>query len=260
MQQTIARVALVTGGSRGIGRAIAVGLAHAGCDLVIAGRDAASLEAASANIAASSGRYVATIPVDLSTLAGVEAAAGFVAERFAKIDVLVNNAGATVRGSLFDVTEQDWADGFALKFFGAARLSKLLWPHLVAAGGSVVNIAGVAGRTPTADFVVGSAVNAAVMSLTKSLAEQGAADGVRVNCINPGLISTDRLRRRVEAIAARDSVDMAAAECTLAAEWGITRIGRPEEIAALAVFLTVGGGTYCQGGIFDVDGGRTRSL
>ena len=256
----MAKHAIVTGGSRGIGRAIAAGLAQAGCDVLLVARDPAALRAAAGEIAAESGRAIEYLSADLSTPEGASAVAARAASLFDGLDVLVNNAGATVRGSLFDVTEQDWADGFALKFFGAARLSRLLWPMLVDAGGAVVNIAGVAGRTPTADFVVGSAVNAAVMSLTKSLAEQGAADGVRVNCINPGLIATDRLQRRVDVIAARDGVSPAVAAGTLAAEWGVTRIGRPEELATMAVFLTVGGGTYCQGGIFDVDGGRTRSL
>jgi 3-oxoacyl-[acyl-carrier protein] reductase len=228
--------------------------------VLLVARNAVPLQQAAARLTAETGRDVRFVAADLSTPEGTAMVAARAAQQSTRLDVLVNNAGATARGTLFEVTEQDWADGFALKFHGAARLTRALWPALAAAGGSVVNIAGVAGRTPTADFVVGSAVNAAVMSLTKSLAEQGATDGVRVNCINPGLINTDRLRRRVEAIAARDGGDMAAAERTLAKEWGITRIGQPEEIAALAVFLAIGGGTYCQGGIFDVDGGRTRSL
>jgi 3-oxoacyl-[acyl-carrier protein] reductase len=239
---------------------VALGLARAGCDLVIVGRNAASLEAAADAIAASSGRSVTPIAADLSTQAGVQTVADGVRERVAQVGVLVNNAGATVRGSLLEVTEDDWSDGFALKFFGAVRLCRALWPLLAAGGGSVVNIAGVAGRTPTADFIVGSAVNAAVMSLTKSLAAQGAKDGVRVNCINPGLIATDRLQQRINIVAQRDGVDAATAALTLAAEWGAMRIGQPEEIAALAVFLTVGGGTYCHGGIYDVDGGVTKSL
>jgi 3-oxoacyl-[acyl-carrier protein] reductase len=252
--------ALVTGGSQGIGHAIAAGLAAAGCDLLLVARNPDRLAQASSSIAAASGRQVHTVACDLATVDGGSHAAARAGTVFPALNVLVNCAGATVRGSLFEATDHDWADGFALKFHGAARLTRALWPQLTAAGGAVLNIAGVAGRTPTADFVVGSAVNAALMSLTKSLAEQGAADGVRVNCINPGLIKTSRLQRRVDDIMRRDNLDQAAAEHALAQEWGVHRIGRPEEIAALAVFLTVGEGTYCQGGIYDVDGGRTRGL
>jgi 3-oxoacyl-[acyl-carrier protein] reductase len=254
------QTALVTGGSQGIGRAIAAGLSAAGCDVLLVARQQAALDATAQDIAAASGNGVLTIAADLSTAAGVEQATARAKSFFPRLDVLVNNAGATVRGSLLSLSDDDWTTGFALKFHGAARLTRALWPLLTNAGGAVLNIAGVAGRTPTADFVVGSAVNAAIMALTKSLAEQGAKDGVRVNCINPGLIKTARLQGRVNDIMRRDGLDQAKAEAALAREWGVQRIGRPEEIAALAVFLTVGEGTYCQGGIYDVDGGRTRGL
>jgi 3-oxoacyl-[acyl-carrier protein] reductase len=254
------KTALVTGGSQGIGRAIAAGLSAAGCDVMLVARRQNLLEAAAQDIAAATGQGVLTIEADLSTPAGVAHAAARAQAIFPTLDVLVNNAGSTVRGSLLSVSDDDWTSGFALKFHGAARLTRALWPLLSKAGGAVLNIAGVAGRTPTADFVVGSAVNAAIMAFTKSMAEQGAKDGVRVNCINPGLIKTARLQRRVDDIMRRDGLDQAKAEAALAREWGVQRIGRPEEIAALAVFLTVGEGTYCQGGIYDVDGGRTRGL
>lgn len=254
------RTALVTGGSQGIGKAIAAALSAAGCNVLLVARRPDLLDAAANEITAKTGRGVFTTAADLSTPAGVAQAAARAQTIFPSLDVLVNNAGATTRGTLATVQDADWMDGFALKFHGTARLTRALWPMLIAANGSVVNIAGVAGRTPTADFVVGSAVNAAIMALTKSLAEQGGADGVRVNCINPGLIKTGRLQRRVDEIMRRDGLDQAAAEQTLAREWGVQRIGRPEEIAALAVFLTVGEGTYCQGGIYDVDGGRTRGM
>lgn len=250
------RHALVTGGSRGIGRAIAAALLGQGCTVMIAGRDPAALRAAEAEL----GGNLHGVAADLVTREGVALLARAVRDRFGALDILVNNAGATARGGLFDVPDQAWEEGFALKCFGGVRLARALWPLLVDAGGSVVNIAGVGGRTPAADFVLGAAVNAAIMAITKSLAEQGAADGVRVNCINPGLIETGRLRARAERVALRDGVDLDAAKRTLAAEWGVPRIGQPEEIAAMAVFLTLGGGTYCQGGIFDVDGGRTRGL
>ena len=259
MQQAT-RSALVTGGSRGIGRAIATALAEAGCDVLLVARNQATLAEASQSIAAASGRQIHTCAADLATPEGAVQAAAQALALFPTLDVLVNNAGATTRGTLFDVTDADWTDGFALKFHGAARLTRALWPSLQAAQGSVLNIAGVTGRTPTADFIVGSAVNAAVMSLTKSLAEQGAADGVRMNCINPGLIKTDRTQRRLNAIMQRDNLTQEEAEQTLAREWGVTRLGQPAEIAALAVFLTVGKGTYCQGALIDADGGRTRGL
>jgi 3-oxoacyl-[acyl-carrier protein] reductase len=252
--------ALITGASKGIGRAIALSLAQAGCDALLLARDHAALTETAAAIALATGRTIHTLAVDLSTAEGCAQAAEAARVHFPTLNVLINNAGATVRATLQEATEEDWSAGFALKFYAAVRLTRALWPMLVQAQGSVVNIAGSAARTPTADFVVGSAVNAAILSLTKSLADQGALDGVRVNAINPGLIATTRLQRRIDTIIARDHVNQATATATLAREWNVPRIGRPEEVAAMATFLTVGGGTYCQGGVFDVDGGRTKGL
>src|SRR5207245_3079724 len=96
---------------------------------------------------------------------------------FGTIDILVNNAGATKRGEFERLSEEDWADGFALKFFGAVRLTRAAWPHLKQQSGSVINIAGVGGPTPGAQFAIGGSVNAALLSFTKALADVGVRDG-----------------------------------------------------------------------------------
>src|SRR5207237_5831211 len=106
-------------------------------------------------------------------------------------------AGATKRGEFEDLGEEDWTDGFALKFFGAVRLARAAWPHLKQQSGSVVNIAGIGGRTPGPQFAIGGSVNAALLSFTKSLADVGIRDGVQVNAINPGAIRTARLAKRL---------------------------------------------------------------
>lgn len=165
---------------------------------------------------------------------------------FGSIDILVNNAGATRRGPFESLTDADWADGFALKFFGAVRLTRLAWPHIKARGGSVVNIAGVGGRTPGADFALGGSVNAALLSLTKSLAETGIRDGVQVNAINPGAVRTGRLARRLEALAAGRNIPREEAEREFVSESRITRIGEPEEIANLVAFVTSPMGRFLQ--------------
>ena len=102
-----------------------------------------------------------------------------------RLDLLVNNAGATKRGDFLALSDSDWADGFALKFFGAMRLSRAAWPHLCSSSGTIVNIVGIGGRTGQAEFAIGGAVNAALLNLTKVLADRGVKDGVRVNAINP---------------------------------------------------------------------------
>jgi 3-oxoacyl-[acyl-carrier protein] reductase len=121
-------------------------------------------------------------------------------EAMGGIDVVVNNAGATKRGDFLTLSEDDWTDGFALKFFGAVRLLRAAWPILKQRKGSVVNIAGVGGRTPGAQFTIGGSVNAAMLSFTKAMADVGVGDGVQVDAINPGAVRTARLVTRLHTL------------------------------------------------------------
>jgi len=147
-----------------------------------------------------------------------------------------------------------------LKFFGAMRLCRAAWPHLRASAGCIVNIIGVGGRTGSAEFAIGGAVNAAMMNLTKVLADRGVKDGVRVNAINPGGIATGRLQTRLKTFAAEHKISVAEAETRMAHSLGVARFGQPEEIARLAAFLVSPQAAFCQGSIIDADGGQTRTL
>ena len=115
------------------------------------------------------------------------------------LDILVNNAGATKRGDFFDLTDADWEDGYALKFFAHVRLTRAAWPLLKERRGSLVTIGGTGGRKPSREFTIGSSVNAAVAAFTKGMADLGKHDGVQVNCIHPSLVETDRQWRRIKA-------------------------------------------------------------
>jgi 3-oxoacyl-[acyl-carrier protein] reductase len=181
--------------------------------------------------------------------------------RFGRLDLLVNNAGATQRGDFLALDDAAWADGYALKLHGAVRLTRAAWPHLVASGtGGVVNIAGAGGRVAAADFTIGGSVNAALMNLTKALADRGVKDGVRVCCINPGSIRSDRLQGRIATLACERGLDDAAAAAALAEQTGVARFGEPEEIAAVVAFLAGAQAGYVQGSILDVDGGWVRAV
>ena len=180
------KVAVITGASRGIGAAIASELSSQGARLVLAARSADLLE----KLASSLSTECLVYPVDLRE---VQAPAGLIRaaqDRFGQLDMLVNNAGATKRGDFLTLSDDDWMDGFALKFFGAMRCCRSAWPLLVASQGSIVNIVGIGGRTGSAEFSIGGSVNAALLNLTKSLADRGVKEGVRVNAINPGSIAT----------------------------------------------------------------------
>ena len=249
------RVAIVTGASRGIGKAIAETLAAEGMRLVLVARSRERLEMLAAS--APDALVQAVDLRDRETPARVvEAAVG----RFGQLDLLVNNAGATKRGDFLTLTDDDWEDGFALKFYGAMRLSRAAWPHLMKARGSVINISGAGGRTGSADFAIGGAVNAAVLNLTKVLADRGVRDGVRVNAVNPSSIATDRLQERVNRLAHERAISPQKASEEMASALKIARFGEPEEVANVVAFLASDRAAYCHGAIIDVDGGLTRTL
>lgn len=144
-------VALVTGATRGIGRAIALRLAGEGMHVMLTGRDEEALVEVAREIAIAGGRS-SQLALDLRQPGAGAVLTAFALEQGGRIDVLVNNAGATKRGKFLELTEADWEDGFALKLFGAVGLTRAAWPHLTATQGSVVNIAGVGGKTPGAEF------------------------------------------------------------------------------------------------------------
>ncbi len=192
------KVALVTGSSRGIGRGIAVALAQEGCDLVLTGTDAAALKDAAAAVT-KHGRKAETVAIDLRKDEAPTALTDAAKRAYGRLDILVNNAGTTKRGDFLTLTDADWTEGYALKFFAHVRLSRTAWPLLKASGGSLVSIGGTSGRVPTAGFTIGSSVNAAVAAFSKALADLGKTDGVQVNCIHPSYVDTERFARRVKA-------------------------------------------------------------
>jgi 3-oxoacyl-[acyl-carrier protein] reductase len=227
--------------------------------VILSGRDASALAAARDSVALSGG-VAHALAVDLRLPESAVRLIDFTLEKTGRIDIVVNNAGATRRGDFESLTDEDWMDGFALKFFGAVRLTRAAWPHLRASRGSVLFISGIGGRTPGADFAVGGAVNAALLSLTKSLAETGLRDGIRVNTISPGTIRTQRFQRRLENIARDKGIDLAGAEAEFVRSARVTRIGEPEDVAALAAFVLGSEGSLLHGAILELDAGATKTV
>ncbi|MGN6111579.1 MAG: SDR family oxidoreductase [Luteimonas sp.] len=249
-------VAIVTGASRGIGRAIVRRLAGDGYGIVAVARS----EAALAEVVAALPVPSLAVALDLATPDAARQVVDAALQRFGRLDVLVNCAGATPRGDFLAFGDDDWQRGFDLKFFGAARLCRYAWPALAGAGGRIVNIAGIGGRTGSAEFTIGGSVNAALLNLTKALADRGIRDGVRVNAVNPSSIATERTRKRIEALAAERGIPVEDAAGELARELRVARFGTPEEIAQVVAFLVSDAASYMQGAIVDVDGGQTRTL
>jgi 3-oxoacyl-[acyl-carrier protein] reductase len=253
------KVAVVTGASRGIGRAIANALAARGAHVVLCARNTEMLQDAVAAIALTGGSAGA-IALDLRLPDAPARLVTYAVDTCGTLDVVVNNAGATRRGDFLALSDEDFVDGFALKYFGAVRLTRAAWPHLKASGGSVLNIVGIGGRTPGAAFAIGGSVNAALLSLTKALAALGVDEGVQVNAINPGSIRTDRLNARLSDLAAKEGIDLPAAEQRFVTAERVTRVGEPEDIANLAAFIVGPEGRFLQGALVDMDGGATRTI
>src|SRR5437899_464453 len=253
------KVALVTGSSRGIGRSIALTLADEGCDLLLTGRDQVMLDETAAAIRGK-GRKAVIVNIDLREERAPATLVESVQRELGHLDVLVNNAGTTKRGDFFELTDADWQDGYALKFFAHVRLTRAAWPLLQARRGSLITIGGTSGRKPEAAFTIGSSVNAAVAAFTKCLADLGKQDGVRVNCIHPSLVETERQWRRIRAEVERTGEPEAKIRAQFCREAGIIRYGKVEDVADFVTFIVSSRATWLHGATLDLDGGEIPVL
>ena len=253
------KVVVVTGGSRGIGKAIAQSFAREGAQTVLAASSQVNLDAAATTIG-NSGPRPLTFAADLKSLAACEALHAFVQEKLGHCDVLVNNAGATRSGNFLELPDEAFHDGFALKYFACVRLCKLFWPMLKAREGHVVNIIGGAARTPDALFLIGGSVNSACANFSKGLAGLGKRDGVNVNVIHPGMTETDRITTLLQQRAQASGITPDEARKEMLAKSGLRRIGLPEDTAELALFLCSERARHIQGAAIAVDGGQTSGL
>jgi len=253
------KVALVTGASRGIGRGIALSFASEGCDLLLTGRDQAALDAVAAAIR-SKGRKAVVVALDLRSEAAAQTLVEAARREFGHLDILVNNAGTTQRGSFFELSDVQWQDGYALKFFAHVRLARAAWPLLKERRGSLVSIGGTSGRKPEAEFTIGSSVNAAVAAFTKCLADIGKTDGVQVNCVHPSLVETERQWKRIRAEVAQTGETEDAVRERFVRKMGFTRYGTVEDVADLVTFIVSSRATWLHGATIDLDGGEIGVL
>ncbi|MCB0997457.1 MAG: SDR family oxidoreductase [Acidimicrobiales bacterium] len=250
---------IITGGSRGIGAATAAALLAEGASVALIARDAADLATAATRLRASGGGSVVTVSCDLSTAEGVETAVAEAIGGLGGVDVLVNNAGASPPGRLGDVTDDIWQESIDLKLLGYVRAMRAVMPHLRAQGsGVIVNVLGIAGTQASPGYVL-ACLNTALAHLTRSVAEEVAADGVRVVGIHPGPTATDRLLSMVAAGAEREGVEPAEyADRVIGAASPLGRIARPDEVAHLVAVLVSDVAGYVTGHSLFVDGGLAK--
>jgi 3-oxoacyl-[acyl-carrier protein] reductase len=253
------KVALITGSSRGIGRAIAEMLAAEGCSIMLTGRDQSALDETARAIEAIGGTAKSRLG-ELRDAAATAMLVDSVKREFGRLDILVSNAGATKRGDFLLLTDADWQDGFGLKFFAHVRLARAAWPLLQAAKGSILAIGGNGAAKPTADFTIGSSVNAATAAFHKALADIGKRDGIQVNTIHPGHVDTDRLRRQMHLRMEKTGLDLPAQLEAYRRELNVPRLGLPDDIAALAAFILSPRGRWLHGATIIMDGGEIEML
>ncbi len=252
------KTAFISGGSKGIGYACAFRLAEGGARVFLSASNEERLKSASREISRKTGGETGFHASDLRLLDGCIEASEALIQHFGGCDILVNSAGAT-RGGLFpEQPDEEMLDGFALKFHAAVRLCRLLWPELKKTKGYVVNIVGGAARTPSCDFMVGSAVNAALANFTKALANQGLKDDVNVNWISPGLTETERLQTLFKARADQQNCTVEEIRSESVKVEGLRRIGKPEDVAELAAFLCNSKARHIHGTGISLDGGGSK--
>jgi NAD(P)-dependent dehydrogenase (short-subunit alcohol dehydrogenase family) len=241
--------AFVTGASRGIGRSIAVALAGAGADVALVARSEHGLAETAADIAAV-GRKAFVIPADVTSQKAVDAAVASAIEQFGHVDVVVNNAGGSnFMAAFLDLRLAGWDKLMRLNLDSAVYVCHAIGGHLVKRGeGSVINVASVAGLTGSPLLSPYGAAKAGLISLTKSLAVEWGATGVRVNALCPGWTATDLNRQLWD-----DPVSGPATVATVP----MHRWGRAEEMAGPAVFLASAASSYMTGQVVVVDGGQT---
>jgi NAD(P)-dependent dehydrogenase (short-subunit alcohol dehydrogenase family) len=253
------RVAIITGGSRGIGRAVAAALAQEGVAVVIAARDAARLEAAAADLARESGGRVVAIRSDVDRRDDVEALGSIVQARFGRIDILVNCAGTHRRGTVDDTDEADLEAQWRTKALGFLRTTRAVLPAMRRQrDGRIVNVVGQAGRHPHPDRLPSGVTNAGVHALTKCLADALARDGIRVNSVTPQCIDTELVGAINEREASRRGLGEQAAADGFTQANVLGRLGRPEEVASVVAFLVSDRAGFVCGTSVSVDGGYQR--
>lgn len=246
------KTALITGGSKGIGRAIARALLDEGASVTLVSRDAAQLEAAQSELAAEPGR-VALHAANLASDADRQA----LAEAVETPDILVNNAGAIRAGRLDELSIGDWRQDWELKVFGYIHLCQLFQPRMAARGsGTILNVIGMAGRANRAAYISGSSANAALIAFTQALGAEAQGQGLRVLGLNPSPTLTDRMTDFMKRKAATELGDAARwREMVEPDRFPYGRPAQPEEVAALAVMLVSPRASYVNGTVVDIDGG-----
>lgn len=263
------KIALVTGGSKGIGGAIALEVAREGADVAICAREPGPLDESARHIAAL-GRQVLAVPANLATADGVRTVVEGVLARFGRVDILVNNVGgAPGPGGFANLTDEHWQAAWDLNVMSAVRFSRALIPGMVERRwGRIINVASTSAREPDTVVVHYNCAKAGLLALSKTLANAYAKDGVLVNCVLPGLTRTPAVESSAAKRLKEQGIDVEGlTPDELVNRYYVPRrplpvgrIGQPEDLAAIVAFLASERAAFITGTAINVDGGWVKSI
>lgn len=247
------RRVLVTGGSQGIGFAVAREFLQEGCAVVIAARDPARLNDAVERLSVIGANRIQSKSVDLARPGAAES----LADEYPDTDILVNNAGAVPTGDIFDIDEKRWREAWELKLYGYVNLSRAMYAHMRGKPPKViVNVMGMGAERPQWRYVCGNAANVALNGVTKSMGGRSIDDGIRVVGVNPGAVDTERWRGIHMKRAQKILGDASRWREVLYPDQPLDRAGKPEELADVIVFLASDRASWVCGEVVNVDGGK----
>ncbi len=255
------RAALVGGASKGIGRAIAAELASEGAHVTICSRSEENLTAAAEAIKADTGMEVATAVCDMASHDDIKRTVAAAAEKFRRLDIVVNNAGGPPTGSFQDLDERYWQHAIDQNLLSAVRTIREALPHLVRSGsGRIINVTSVSVKQPIDGLILSNATRLAVVGLAKTLSRELAPQGITVNNVCPGNIATERLMALIEERAARQRQTLADAVSLEEGRVPMGFLGEASDVAGLVAFLASDRARYISGTTIQVDGGSTTAV
>ena len=255
------KVAIVTGASKGIGRAVALGLASEGARVVVVARDAGLLDKVAAECRDRSRRDAVPVAADLSRLEEVTRVVAGVKDRLGRVDILVNNAGAIRGGAFLQIPDAQWIEDWNLKLLGYIRMARAVFPLMQAQGGGrICNVVGAAARNPAPTDLTGGTANAALINFTKGLADLGAPSRILVTAVSPAATKTERWDALMAQQAAASGRSVQELQAEAEAPYKLGRIATSEDIADMVCFLVSARASFVTGVCITVDGGATRGV